>query len=119
MGEDRCVCCGEIIPEGNHVCPNCRENNSQQLYSGTAKKENVPIDSMPPLIRGLFLTKEQEEKLKEPFKDVVSVVRCKDCINCVKEPNGELYCDILAVGYEPLGSKKVNAEWFCADGKNK
>lgn len=22
--EDRCVCCGRIIPEGSHVCPNCR-----------------------------------------------------------------------------------------------
>ena len=20
---DRCVCCGEIIPEGTMVCPNC------------------------------------------------------------------------------------------------
>lgn len=46
-----------------------------------------------------------------------AVVRCKDCINCVKEPNGELYCDILAVGYEPLGSKKVTDDWFCADGE--
>jgi len=45
------------------------------------------------------------------------LVRCKDCINCVKEPNGELYCDILAVGYEPLGSKKVTDDWFCADGE--
>lgn len=45
------------------------------------------------------------------------LVRCKDCKYCVKEPNGELYCDILAVGYEPLGSKKVNGDWFCADGE--
>ena len=43
MGEDRCVCCGEIIPEGNHVCPNCRENYSQQLYSGTVKKAGEEI----------------------------------------------------------------------------
>lgn len=21
--ENRCVCCGEIIPEGRQVCPNC------------------------------------------------------------------------------------------------
>ena len=86
---------------------------------GMKEIEKVPFDSMPPLVRGSFLTKKQAEKLKEPFKDVVSVVRCKDCINCVKEPNGELYCDILAVGYEALGSKKVNGDWFCADGKRK
>ena len=23
MDEDRCVCCGEVIPEGSLVCPNC------------------------------------------------------------------------------------------------
>ena len=23
MAEDRCVCCGEIIPEGWMACPNC------------------------------------------------------------------------------------------------
>ena len=23
MNEDRCVCCGEIIPEGRMVCPKC------------------------------------------------------------------------------------------------
>jgi hypothetical protein len=22
-GEDRCVCCGNVIPEGRMVCPNC------------------------------------------------------------------------------------------------
>ena len=53
------------------------------------------------------------------IEDRQPVIRCKECINCVEEPNGELYCDILAVGYEPLGSKKVNADWFCADGERK
>ena len=23
--EDRCICCGEIIPEGRQVCPNCEQ----------------------------------------------------------------------------------------------
>ena len=22
---DRCVCCGEIVPEGRHVCPQCEK----------------------------------------------------------------------------------------------
>ena len=26
MSEDRCVCCGEIIPEGRMVCPVCTGN---------------------------------------------------------------------------------------------
>lgn len=24
--ENRCVCCGEIIPEGRQVCPSCESN---------------------------------------------------------------------------------------------
>ena len=74
----------------------------------------------------IALLKEQEARIEQLnrfvngfSREAVPVVRCKDCINCVKEPNGELYCDILAVGYEPLGSKKVNGDWFCADGKRK
>ncbi len=53
------------------------------------------------------------------LKEQPEIVRCKDCKYCVKEPNGELYCDILAVGYEPLGSKKVTEDGFCADGERR
>ena len=66
--------------------------------------------------KGLQVYLEAIDTIKE---NCVDVVRCKDCKYCVKEPNGELYCDILAVGYEPLGSKKVNSNWFCADGKRR
>lgn len=69
--------------------------------------ENVPFDSMPPLIRGSFLTREQVEKLKEPFKDVVSVVRCKDCKHYHKGFN----CDLLQ---KPI---MKGDDWFCADGE--
>ena len=68
---------------------------------------NVPFDSMPPLIRGLFLTKKQAEKLKEPFKDVVSVVRCKDC---KRRDSWECWQYFL-------GRMKVPDDWFCADGE--
>lgn len=34
--EDRCVCCGEIVPEGRMVCPNClltvKEGEEDGLY---------------------------------------------------------------------------------------
>ena len=26
---DRCICCGEIVPEGRQVCPQC-ENGAEQ-----------------------------------------------------------------------------------------
>ena len=75
--------------------------------------EKVPFDSMPPLIKGSFLTKEQAEKLKEPFKDVVLVVRCKDCKH--KEgsvsPSWEAWCNRLHCG--------CDLDWFCADGERR
>lgn len=67
--------------------------------------EKVPYDSMPPLIRGSFLTKEQVEKLKEPFKDVVSVTRCNDCKHWEPEE-----------GYCPYNHIYTVQDWFCADG---
>ena len=33
MSENRCVCCGRIIPEGRQVCPLC-ENSSALKYKG-------------------------------------------------------------------------------------
>lgn len=27
--EDRCVVCGELIPEGSHVCGRCKEDGGQ------------------------------------------------------------------------------------------
>ena len=35
MAEDRCVCCGEIIPEGMMVCPNClvASKEEKRLYN--------------------------------------------------------------------------------------
>lgn len=81
--------------------------------------EKVPYDSMPPLIKGSFLTKEQVEKLKEPFKDVVSVIRCKECkhrgdsLNCPVALIADLLKDTRIFTYE------VTDEWFCADGEQK
>lgn len=34
MGENRCLYCGEIIPEGRQVCPSC-----EKIQSETTKAE--------------------------------------------------------------------------------
>ena len=36
MAEDYCVCCGAVIPEGGHVCPNCinKETGYPLQYKG-------------------------------------------------------------------------------------
>lgn len=36
---DRCVCCGEIIPEGQQVCESCKAESR--------RKKNVPIFDIP------------------------------------------------------------------------
>jgi hypothetical protein len=77
--------------------------------------EKVSFDSMPPLITGLFLTKEQEEKLKEPFKDVVSVIRCKDC-----EIRGNInLCPLAYIEKTEQFAALCVDEWFCGNGKRK
>ena len=30
MSENRCVCCGEIVPEGKMVCPDCEKKAEQE-----------------------------------------------------------------------------------------
>lgn len=32
MAENRCVCCGEIVPEGRQVCPTCEARASAPKY---------------------------------------------------------------------------------------
>lgn len=51
MNEDRCLCCGEIIPEGTHICPMCqRYGYHELLYIGTVKKDGREIGSMTGII---------------------------------------------------------------------
>lgn len=38
MDENRCVCCGAVIPEGLQICPNC-ELNPPLLVKEKTKEE--------------------------------------------------------------------------------
>ena len=31
INADTCVCCGDIIPEGSHVCSNCRDRVNRPM----------------------------------------------------------------------------------------
>jgi hypothetical protein len=46
MSEDRCVCCGEIIPEGVQVCPICCVNYPHAIYTVKVIKDGSVIDSI-------------------------------------------------------------------------
>ena len=41
---DRCVCCGEIVPEGRQVCPQC-ENEAKQNGNKKTTIQSMPIIS--------------------------------------------------------------------------
>lgn len=55
MSEDRCICCGDIVPEGRMVCPGCEK-----------KAEKKP-DLAEELVR-----------LWEQGK-IVELIRCREC----------------------------------------
>ena len=56
--EDRCVCCGEIIPEGQMVCPNClvyvKEDKMEENRTASLNYEGE-----------YYRIKEEFEKLRE------------------------------------------------------
>lgn len=35
MSEERCVCCGAIIPEGRQYCPNCAKKAEEKKRGDT------------------------------------------------------------------------------------
>lgn len=49
MSEDRCIICGEIIPEGRQVCPNCEKqkpmknlSHGEMVQIAEGKKNKTP-----------------------------------------------------------------------------
>ena len=35
--EDRCICCGVVIPEGRMICPFCAEKERKRIENGEKK----------------------------------------------------------------------------------
>ena len=49
MSEDRCICCGDIVPEGRMVCPNCEKqkpmknlSHGEMVQIAEGKKNKTP-----------------------------------------------------------------------------
>ena len=34
MSEERCVCCGKVVPEGRMVCPDCEKKAEEGKSNG-------------------------------------------------------------------------------------
>ena len=92
MSEDRCIICGEIIPEGRQVCPNCEKqkpmknlSHGEMVQIAEGKKNKTPryIDANKLIDlathEGAYGYVDIHDIYNTPTADVVEVVRCKDC----------------------------------------
>lgn len=41
--EERCICCGEIIPEGRQVCPQCEFKGKRTQHDDLRKEERKDV----------------------------------------------------------------------------
>ena len=64
---DRCICCGEIIPEGRQVCPRCQ--------ASTCKNHGVTIK--PDGIHDLSPHQYEEDVTLRNV--TIQILRCKIC----------------------------------------
>ena len=39
--EDRCICCGKVVPEGTMVCPDCLAKAEDNTYSGSTSDSSL------------------------------------------------------------------------------
>lgn len=51
MSEDRCICCGEIVPEGRMVCPNCERLMTEKPFEFLPTPWEVVLWRAFPLIK--------------------------------------------------------------------
>lgn len=75
--EDRCICCGEVIPEGRMVCPSCEsgkipakntrpvENNGQYVVVVTNDRELVEVKPIASLEAGVDYANELLNEILE------------------------------------------------------
>lgn len=77
--DNRCVCCGEIIPEGLLACPGC--------FYVSQKKEKLLIDAKPLMQNGWHLVRTGESNqflasmslADVPIVDAVEIPDCNKC----------------------------------------
>lgn len=81
---------------------------------GMSEDVFVPYGELPKPHTGSFLTAKEIESFKDAFKDIVRVVRCKDCEHCYFASNRVQNERSYACGKHGID---VTPNWFCADGE--
>ena len=119
MNDNRCVCCGEIIPEGMIACPNClvvskrgknmtvKEAFFSIVEDGIAKGAGDFVDPEALEVAAVVMAKAIRGLL-------VEVVRCKDCKWYENGKSYDAYCN------HPTDGMNYSAENdFCSYGERK
>jgi RNA polymerase subunit RPABC4/transcription elongation factor Spt4 len=129
MSEDRCIICGEIIPEGRQVCPNCEKqkpmknlSHGEMVQIAEGKKNKTPryIDANKLIDlathEGAYGYVDVHDIQNTPTADVVAVVRCRDCkwAEPYRTESGNVYyfCNEIGVTYLSDGD-------YCSFGERK
>ena len=58
MMENRCVCCGEIIPEGKQICKKCEQGTKTYMNNETVKKFDITIKLRGDNVYDLYINDE-------------------------------------------------------------
>ena len=124
-GADRCVCCGEIIPEGMIACHDCLSANkrkatkNKRLIDANALKWKLGETADKYDSDYLFFDVISDEIDNAPTVDAVEVVRCKDC------KSWEQYnaCDGTkphrCMNHDAIFYKRTKPDDFCSYGERR
>lgn len=70
MSENRCVCCDEIIPEGNQACWSCE--HSVEHHSNIPSDKQIRIADLIAEILEIDFPQSSEEFTEEIYADFIS-----------------------------------------------
>ena len=101
--EDRCVCCGAVIPEGRQVCPVCERGK---------KKGEIGFETMFNMFCQGY-----DAGYKAGKEDAmgINLVRCKDC----KYRRYDLMCDDDNLKWCSIGYYLTKEDGFCSYGERR
>lgn len=88
MTENRCVCCGDIIPEGRQVCPKCQDTPQEtkvlKQWQKIKRMSKEELTAFLFLFAQSFLKAGKGELSKETQRDLYQSI-CEELNKEVKE----------------------------------
>lgn len=72
MNIDRCICCGEIIPEGRQVCWNCEQNGGPKVQGNTPSETQIELVDKIADTLGVDFPWSSEDFTAEMYSDFIN-----------------------------------------------